>query len=102
MICCGAARIDLRVRRSWREIKQAARVHLGEQLDDLEHVAAGTKISAGAGDHDRLDALVARGGAKDIRKLGELSNVSGFLRSGRLSVIVRTAPATARRTGCAP
>jgi len=53
-----------------REIKKAARVHLGEWSDDLEHVAAGTAVSAGAGHHDRLDAFVACGRTKDIRKLG--------------------------------
>jgi hypothetical protein len=53
-----------------REIEQARRVHFGERLDDFEHVAARTEIAAGARDHDRLDAFVAGGGAKDVAELG--------------------------------
>ena len=69
MIGCGAARIALTSSPVMR-VKSSSPlgIHFGERLDDLEHVAAGTEIAAGAGDHDRLDAFVAGGGAKNVAR----------------------------------
>ena len=52
------------------EVEQLDRAHLGQRLDDLEHVAAGAEIAAGAGDDDGLDALVLGRRAEQIDDLG--------------------------------
>ena len=71
MIGCGQARIAfttspvIRVKSS-----RSDRVHLDQRPDDLEHVAAGAEIAAGAGDDEGLDGLVLRGGAEDVGDLG--------------------------------
>ena len=70
-IGCGQARIAftsspvMRVKSS-----RLRRVHLDQRPDDLEHVAAGAEIAAGAGDDERLDVLILGRGAEEIDELG--------------------------------
>ena len=70
MIGCGQARIALTSSPVILvKFEQARRAHLDQRADDLEHVAAGAEIAAGAGDDERLHALVLRRRAKDAGDL---------------------------------
>src|SRR5664279_1939368 len=47
---------------------QALGVHFHQRANDLEHIAAGGKIAAGAGDHHGLDFVIHGAGAEEIRQ----------------------------------
>ena len=66
---CGQARIAL-TRSPVIRVKAVRPLVsiLHQWADDLEHVAAGRKIAAGAGDDDGLHLLVHRAGAEEIRQ----------------------------------
>ena len=71
MIGCGQARIAFTTSPVIL-VKSSSSVvaHLGQRLDDLEHVAAGAEVAARAGDDDGLDLLVLRRGAEQVDDLG--------------------------------
>src|SRR5215204_6241485 len=52
-----------------REGGQPLRAHLDQRPDDLEHVAAGREIAAGAGDHHRLHRVVLLAGKEEVGEL---------------------------------
>ena len=49
--------------------RSCPRLHLDQRLDDLEHVAAGAEIAAGAGDDERFDGLLLRRRAEQVDEL---------------------------------
>src|SRR5437763_10794480 len=52
------------------ELQELFHLHLGERLDDLEHVAAGTEIPARSGDDECLYLIVLCRRAKQLAELG--------------------------------
>ena len=81
-----------------REHQQLGRLQPHQRADDLVHVAARAEVVAGAGEDDDLDVVgVAAARSNRSRSSAYESKVSGFLRSGRLSVIA--GDAVVRRPG---
>jgi hypothetical protein len=50
--------------------EQFRHLHLGQRLDDLEHIPTGAEVAAGASDDDRLDGWFDRQGAECVAQFG--------------------------------